>query len=66
MRNRDEDDGRVVIVTGTEKGRKLYDAFIERILSEVVGPTMTNLDVGDFATIQRITASMRPPEPRRS
>jgi DNA-binding MarR family transcriptional regulator len=65
-RNRDEDDGRVVIVSGTEKGRELYDVVIERIPSEVVGPTMTNVDVGDFATLRRITAAMRPPEPRRT
>jgi DNA-binding MarR family transcriptional regulator len=65
-RNRDDHDGRVVVVTGTETGRALYDEFIERILSEVVGPTMTNLDAGEFATLRSITARMRPPEPRRS
>jgi DNA-binding MarR family transcriptional regulator len=65
-RNRDDHDGRVVVVTGTETGRALYDESIERILSEVVGPTMTNLDAGEFATLRSITARMRPPEPRRS
>lgn len=65
-RDRDTDDGRVVIVTGTERGRELYDAAIERILSVVVGPTTAQLDLEEFATLRAITAKMLPPEPRRS
>lgn len=64
-RTRDADDGRVVIVAGTEQGRELYDAAIDRILSVVVGPTTAGLDIEEFATLRTITAKMQPPEPRR-
>ena len=65
-RERDTEDGRVVIVTGTDNGQELYDAAIERILSVVVGPTTANLDLDEFATLRTITAKMQPPEPPRS
>ena len=63
-RKRDTDDRRVVIVTGTEQARELYDASIERILSEVVGPATADLDIDEFETLRTITAQMHPPEPR--
>lgn len=65
-RDRDTDDGRVVIVTGTEHGQELYDAAIERILSVVVGPTTAELDLEEFAALRAVTEKMRPPEPPRS
>jgi DNA-binding MarR family transcriptional regulator len=64
-RERDIDDGRVVVVTGTEHGRELYDAAIEQILSVVVGPTTAGLDLEEFATLRTVTEKMRPPEPHR-
>ena len=65
-RKRDTDDGRVVIVTGTKRGRELYDETIERIVSEVVNPTTAGLDLDEFAVLRSITAKLHPPEPRRS
>jgi DNA-binding MarR family transcriptional regulator len=64
-RKRDTDDGRVVIVTGTEQGRKLFDNSIERIVSEVVSPTTAALNLDDFAMLRAITSKLQPPEPRR-
>lgn len=65
-RRRDTDDGRVVIVTGTKRGRDLYDDSIVRIVSEVVSPTTASFDLDEFAMLRAITEKMRPPDPRRS
>lgn len=65
-RTRDTVDGRVVMVTGTEQARDLYNATIEQILSVVVGPTTAGLDLDEFATLRTITEKLAPPEPRHT
>jgi DNA-binding MarR family transcriptional regulator len=64
-RNRSAKDGRIVIVSGTEKAKQLYEDMIERILTKVVGPTTADLSDRDFAQLDRLTRKLRPPQPSR-
>ncbi len=62
-RQRGEEDRRVVMVTGTDLARELYDQTIVRILSLVVAPTTADLNAEDFAAIRDITSRLDPPVP---
>lgn len=58
---RSADDGRVVIVTGTDNAQELYVEMIEQILTVVVGPATAQLDNQEFAELRHITEKLRPP-----
>jgi len=59
------EDRRVVVVSGTQQARELYNRTIDRILTEVVGPTTARLSDEEFTAIRRITARLVPPEQSR-
>ena len=61
-RRRSADDGRIVMVTGTDNARRLYDEMIEQILTVVVAPSTAEHDDDEFAELRRITEKLRPPD----
>lgn len=60
-RSRGAEDGRVVIVVGTDEAQELHDRTMARILSVVVGPSTSTLDDEDFSALREITARLVPP-----
>lgn len=65
-RQRDVEDGRVVIVTRTDRAREIYEATFARILSLVVGPTTADLEDADFAALRYLVPRLHPPDARGS
>lgn len=61
-RKRDENDGRVVLVHGTDAARDLYAETVRRIVEVVVEPTTEDLSDRDLAQIRRITGKLKPPD----
>jgi len=63
-RQRGVEDGRVVIVTGTDQARAVYEDTIASILSVVVGPTTADLEDADFAALRELVPRLHPPDAR--